>query len=154
MIRFSHILSCLFLVSFFPSASSLAQQRPISLSADSISYNNKTHTSEYDQNVSVKIDNSECTGSHMQVKHGKSQTLAALHMSGSPAVFKIHRKSHQSQIHGHADKITLYPKKHQAILTGNASIVNGIEILKGEHIIYHLSHQSTPANHAKPQTTP
>ncbi len=126
---------------------------PITLTADTITYHNKTQSSEYSNHVRVKYGNSEFRGEHMAAKHEGIQSLTELTITGNPVTFHIHRNPKQSQIRGHANQIILYPNKHLAILAGHASIVNGIEMLEGEKIIYHLS-QDSPSTMRRVVTPP
>ena len=133
-----YLLYPLIAMAYTTSALSSTQSTPITLSADNITFHNKTHTSEYHQHVKVNYGNSEFTGNHMIVKHPPKQPPTKLTITGKPVSFHLHRNPNQAQIQGQAQSITLLPKKNLAILEGNAYIINGIEILQSNTIIYHL----------------
>ena len=125
---------------------------PIKLSADQITYHDKTHTSEYRYQVKIQYANSEFSGAYMVVKHTPHQPPNELTITGKPVLFKIHSSPNQARISGHAQSITLLPKKNLAILHGNASIINGIEILKSNTIRYHLSQKKNTVKNNHIQT--
>jgi lipopolysaccharide transport protein LptA len=133
-----YLLCPLIAMAYATSVFAGTQSMPVTLSADNIIYHNKTHTSEYHKHVKVNYGNSEFSGDQMIVKHPPHQPPTELTITGKPVAFNLHRKPNQAQIQGHAQSITLLPKKNLAILEGNAHIINGIEILQSNTIIYHL----------------
>lgn len=114
----------------------------VNLLADHISYHDKTHTSTYQNNVKVTYGQSHFIGQEMIVKHGNTQLPNALIITGKPVKFTIEKaqkgKQTSMRVTGKASKIILQPHQNKIILAGNAIVINGIEMLTGETIVYHL----------------
>ncbi len=127
---------CLIFLGFLPLASHAVEKSAIELGADQISYHDKQKTSEYLGHVRIKVGQSVFNGNHMTVHHQGANIPSTLKLEGKPSTFAIDHT--QTTIRGRANSIVIFPKKLIALLIGDAMILNGIETIKSEKIVYHL----------------
>ena len=125
----------IFLCFAFLGNSFATPKQNIHIQADHMRLNIKTKITTYTGNVLIKKPQVQLKGEKIVIKRNRDNQIVSIINHGNPAYYSD-QSTKQKPIFAHAHIIEFYPKKHQAILKGKASIKQGVDVIHAPIVHY------------------
>jgi len=121
------------------------REKPVHISADKVTIDEKTGVSKYMGNVKISQGSMQLTGEHVTVYQPEGK-LDKIIVNGAPAQFKQLSDKNNLEITATALKLLYYTISEKLILTGNAKLVQGQNSFSGHVIEYDTRNSTVTAN--------
>lgn len=139
------MLVLLFIFSSNMMALEIDREKPVHISADKVSIDEKTGISNYTGNVKITQGSMLLTGEKVIVYQPDGK-LAKIIVNGVPAQFKQLSDKNNQEITATAIKLIYHTINEKLILTGNASLKQGQNSFSGHIIEYDTRNSTVTAN--------
>ena len=122
-------------ISGFSLAENADREKPIQITADSGSLDQKNEITIWKGNVVIIQGTLRFTAAHVvlsRTKDGQQHAVA----TGSPVTFQQKLEGKPEYVKGHGTKVQYNSKSNIVVLTGNAQVSRGGDTVKGDVITY------------------
>lgn len=125
------------------------KNKPMLIEADSAELDDKKGISIYRGNVKVTQGTLVLTGTTMTV-YNEGDDINKVVVTGSPATYRQRPDGKQEDIHAKAQLMEYYKSPERVILTKQAEVEQGGDILRSDRIVYDISNDQVTAGGKDP----
>ncbi len=134
------------------------REQPVRVESRQMQWNNQAQKARYSGDViatqgELRIE-SEVMTLERNPQGELSRALAEASSSDQLAYFRDLPSLDQAQIEGWAETIDYHPAEDRLILTGQARLIQGEDLIQGHQLIYHLTSQDIEAQQADTPDAP
>ncbi len=130
-------------------ALSADKNQPMLIEADSAELDDKQGISTYTGNVKVTQGTLVLTGSTMTV-HNVDDDISKVIVTGSPATYKQRPDGKQEDVNAKAQLMEYFKSPEKIILTTEAVVEQGGDVLRSDRIVYNISNDQVTAGGSNP----
>lgn len=123
--------------------------QPMLIEADSAELDDKNGVSTYRGNVKVTQGTLVLTGATLTV-YNQDDDINKVIVTGSPATYRQRPDGKKEDIHAKAQRMEYYRSPEKIILTTEAVVEQGGDILRSERIVYDIGNDQVVAGGDKP----
>jgi lipopolysaccharide export system protein LptA len=128
------LLLCSLLIPSMTWALSKDVEKPVNIEADSVMFNNEKGIADYQGNVIIVQGSLEIHASKVNIQ-APDHEIVSIVATGSPV--KMQQTMDDGQIvKGQGNTITYKVKGKRIVLTGNAKLQQGKDVISNNHIVY------------------
>jgi len=120
------------------------RNQPIKIKADNVKLNEKTGISIYNGNVVFTQGSLVLKGNRIVIYQPKGKVNKII-VTGKPASFQQQQDKVEQLVYAEAGKMEFITKDERVYLSGNASVSQGKNLLKGEQIEYNTRNSTVTA---------
>ncbi len=139
------LISGLFTLTSSSNALEIDREKPVHISADKVTIDEKTGISNYIGNVSIEQGSMKLTGEKVSVYQHDGK-LDKIIVTGSPAKFKQLSDKNNQEITATAKTLNYHTINEKLILTGDANLEQGPNSFSGHIIEYDTRNSTVTAN--------